>query len=104
LNPLFAPSFFAMAERGRPMLLIFSEADRLYWEWDEKFVPRHRERLSRVESAYRVHMVAKANHVLSQREGEQDMLAVTCGWLEQEFSRGGEVGGGVASSSAVAGA
>ena len=38
MNPHFAPAFFRTAEAGGRCSLLFSEADRLYWEFDEKFV------------------------------------------------------------------
>jgi pimeloyl-ACP methyl ester carboxylesterase len=85
LNPLFAPSFFEMAGRGRPMLLVFSEADRLYWEWAEKFEPRYAQRLEAVRGLYAVHVVPHANHVLSLREGEREMLAIASQWLQEHF-------------------
>ena len=37
INPLFGPAFFKMLESSRRMIFIFSGADRLFWEFEEKF-------------------------------------------------------------------
>lgn len=84
-NPLFPPAFFGMLASARPMLLVFSGADRLYWEFQEKFLARYRDKLKSVNSGYEVHVVENANHVLSFREWQQDMLKVSERWLRQHF-------------------
>lgn len=84
-NPLFPPAFFNMLASERPMLLVFGGSDRLQWEFDEKFVNRHRERLARLPQVHQVHIVPHANHVLSLSEWQRDMLDVSARWLRRYF-------------------
>lgn len=91
-NPLFAPAFFKMLGSRRPILLVFSGADRLYAEFQEKFLSRHGERLRAISTGYDVHVVPNANHVLSLREWEQEMLDVSARWLEKTFPREASAG------------
>jgi pimeloyl-ACP methyl ester carboxylesterase len=86
-NPLFPPAFFRMLDTARPMLLVFGGTDRLQFEFEEKFVARHRERLARSRALYDVHIVKDANHVLSTREWQADMLDVTGRWIARHFAR-----------------
>lgn len=86
-NPRFPPAFFRMLESQRSILLIFSGADRLYAEFQEKFVARYRERLQSFAGRYALHVVPNANHVLSSREWEQEMLDVSTRWLAQNYPR-----------------
>ena len=74
-NPLFAEAFDAFATGGRDLLLVFSESDRLWWEWREKFESRRPELVSRHAARCRVHVVAGANHVFTFPEWQRDMLA-----------------------------
>lgn len=84
-SPLFPPAFFAMIESGRPILMVFGGSDRLLWEYEEKFVARHRERLERTIGVHEVHTIAQANHVLSFEPWQQEMLAVSTSWLRRRF-------------------
>lgn len=84
-NPLFPPAFFEMTSSGRPLLLIFSGADRLNWEFQEKFIPRYGEQLKTAKDMYDVHIIPNANHILSFREWEKDMLDVARNWLGRKF-------------------
>jgi pimeloyl-ACP methyl ester carboxylesterase len=84
-SPLFPPAFFAMAGSGRPMLLIFGGSDRLRWDFEEKFVARHQARLQDLEGRYDVHVIEHANHVLSFKPWQAEMLAVSQDWLRRHF-------------------
>lgn len=84
-NPLFPPAFFRMLATRRPMLLVFGGADRLHWEYEEKFVSRHQERLAAMPPLVAVHVVEQANHVLSLREWQDEMLDVSTRWLKTHF-------------------
>jgi hypothetical protein len=84
-NPLFPSAFFDMLTRRRPMLLVFGGSDRLHWEYEEKFVARHRERLAAAPPLVDVHVVELANHVLSLPEWQADMLEVSTRWLRMHF-------------------
>jgi hypothetical protein len=85
-NPRFPPAFFAMLSTRRPMLLIFGGSDRLQWEFEEKFVARHRDRLASLPPIWDVHIVPHANHVLSAREWQREMLDVSRTWLQSHFA------------------
>jgi pimeloyl-ACP methyl ester carboxylesterase len=84
-NPIFPPAFFKVLESRRPMLLIFGGSDRLRWDFEEKFLARHRERLAALPQTYHVHVIENANHVLSFEEWQREMLEVSRGWLTQHF-------------------
>jgi hypothetical protein len=86
-NPLFPPAFFHMLATGRPMLLVFGGTDRLQFEFEEKFVARHRDRLEQAPRLYEVHCVKDANHVLSTREWQADMLDTASRWVRRHFAR-----------------
>lgn len=85
-NPLFPPAFFTMAEAQRPMLYIFGGSDRLQWEFEEKFVARYRTRLAAAPDSYDVHVIKDANHVLSLRQWQNEMLDVSASWLTRRFA------------------
>lgn len=85
-NPLFPKAFFKVTGDNRKVLLIFSEADRLYWDFDEKFAQPYAARLADVEHSYELHVVKHANHVFSFREWERDMLDLTRQWLQANFA------------------
>ena len=85
-NPRFPPAFFSMLETRRPMLLIFGGSDRLQFEFEEKFVARHRATLESLPPGYQVHVVPDANHVLSTIEWQREMLDVSRAWLERHFA------------------
>jgi len=85
-SPLFPPAFFKMLASERPMLLIFGGSDRLHFEFEEKFIARHRQHLSTLPALYDVHVVELANHVLSFGEWQKEMLDVSTRWLQKHFA------------------
>jgi hypothetical protein len=90
-NPLFSKAFESFAAAGKKMLLLFSGADRLYWEFQEKFLERHGALAERYSDLYAVHVTNEANHIYSFEEWQRDMLSVSRAWLTDNFpvSRGG---------------
>jgi uncharacterized protein len=86
MNPHFAPAFFRTAEAGRPMLVLFSEADRLYWEFDEKFVTPNRQRFDACAAKIDLHVIKSANHVLTFEPWQAEMQAHLRSWLETRFA------------------
>ncbi|RJP23587.1 MAG: hypothetical protein C4529_03835 [Deltaproteobacteria bacterium] len=85
LNPIFPLAFQEMVFSSRKLLLIFSEMDRLYWEYNEKFWQYY-------ESMYRNHMeyidvriLKNANHILSFPESREEMYKWTCEWLKENY-------------------
>lgn len=80
-NPYFAEAFRQMVSTSRSVYLIFAEMDRLYWEFEKKFVERNRSVLDLYASWYGIHVTKNANHIFSFREWEQDMLDECSRWL-----------------------
>ena len=85
-SPLFPPAVFQLLEARRPILMVFSGADRVAWEFQEKFVDRYGERLASLPHKYEIHTVANANHVLSFVEWQDEMLEVSARWLQRNFA------------------
>jgi hypothetical protein len=89
-NPLFAPAFRAMVASSRPVLLVFAESDRLFWEFEDKFMQRHASSLAPYATWYRVHVTPLANHIFSASEWQEDLFAQCGAWLEEMASKTGE--------------
>ncbi|MGH9350511.1 MAG: alpha/beta hydrolase [Vicinamibacterales bacterium] len=86
-NPYFAPALLRMVSTGRRVFLIFAETDRLLWEFDVKFLQRHRAAVERHADWFEMHVTKQANHIFSFGEWQEDMLDQCCRWLERS---GGE--------------
>ncbi|MGA6826485.1 hypothetical protein ACO9S2_02605 [Nitrospira sp. NS4] len=82
-NPYFAPSFFKMVSTSRPVYLIFAGMDRLYYEFEKKFVERKQAELESYTAWHEIHVTKDANHIFSFREWEEDMLAQCGRWLRR---------------------
>jgi pimeloyl-ACP methyl ester carboxylesterase len=82
-NPLFAPAFFELIDSNRPALLIYSGADRLQSQFEEKFEARHRDRVSRERCGYSLHTISQANHIMSAPDWVAELCDVSAKWLEQ---------------------
>ncbi len=82
VNPLFPPAFFAFLERGGRALMLFGEKDRVFSEYQEKFVALHAGRLARHADQVTQHVVPGANHVMSRGDWQAEMLDVMGRWLE----------------------
>ena len=63
-NPYFSVAFYEIVS-SRKVLLIFSEADRLYWEFEEKFMQPYGEGLKKYEDNVEIYIVESANHIFS---------------------------------------
>lgn len=86
LNPLFPPAFFDFLASSGKLLLVFSGADRLAWEFDEKFSQPYAEKLRGLGDAYEIHSIPNANHILSDPEWRREMQAISDSWLSRHFS------------------
>lgn len=82
-NPKFAPAFMNMLETSRPMLHIFSGADRLAWEFEEKFFEHYRDKIEQYEDMLEVHTIDKANHILGHPDWFNQMLDISKRWLSR---------------------
>jgi uncharacterized protein len=80
-NPLFPAAYFSFLRRGGKALMLFSERDRLQSEYEEKFVQPYAAQLSELTSQIEQHVIPHANHVLSFREWQEQMLVLSQRWL-----------------------
>jgi hypothetical protein len=85
VNPKFAPAFFKMLKSSKKMLLIFSGADRLLWEFQEKFETLYERRLKPFKSQYEVVTIPQANHILALKEWEDEMHLYVDRWMKQYY-------------------
>lgn len=90
LNPNFPQAFLSFVQR-RKVLLIFSEADRLYWEFEEKFMSTYGEAIAPYQKNFTVHIVKEANHIFSFPEWQKEMLDLSADWLTRNYSSPGEL-------------
>lgn len=80
-NPLFAPAFLGFIESRRPALLIYSGADRLQGQFEEKFEARNRNRIDEASKGYRIHTIPNANHIMSSDTWVEELREVAAVWL-----------------------
>jgi hypothetical protein len=85
-NPHFAPAMRALLARDVPLLLLFSEMDRLWWEFEEKYLQRNRADLDARPGLADIVVIPEANHVFTLDAWQDDMLDRACAWLEQRFA------------------
>jgi alpha-beta hydrolase superfamily lysophospholipase len=85
LNPHFVRAMFRLLAGGNPALLIFSGADRLQWEYEEKFARPWAEALLRYREHLEVPVIPSANHVLSEPAWVQETRRLTQRWLQTKF-------------------
>lgn len=85
VNPLFPPAFRKLLAARRPVLLVFSGADRLYWEFREKFYEIHKADVDSHPGLLDVRVIEEANHILSFTEWQREMLDSCTSWLEERF-------------------
>jgi pimeloyl-ACP methyl ester carboxylesterase len=79
-NP-FIPELFESFIVSRKILLVFSEADRLFWEFEEKYAVRYKKTIKRYQKNLEVHVVSHANHIFSFIEWQEDMFEIVSKWL-----------------------
>lgn len=84
-NPLFPPAFQKMVLSSRKLLLIFSDMDRLYWEYDEKFWQSNKDLYKEKMEYIDVRLLKNANHILSFPESQKEMLNGSCDWLKGNY-------------------
>jgi len=79
-NPLFAPAMARLVAMSTPTMLFFSEVDRLYWEFEEKYLQRGQKPVG-YDAFVETHVLAGANHVLTFDAWQREMLEHAAGWL-----------------------
>lgn len=84
-NPRFANAFMAMLKSARPMMLLFSGADRLRYQFAENFENHYEARIRQYRHLYQVHLIQNANHVLSEATWVTELLDVAERWLIEVY-------------------
>jgi len=84
-NPHFLPAMLAMLGDRKPVMMIFSGADRLYWEFEERMVDSGRLPVEKYHDVLDVEVVDGANHVFGFKEWQDDMLERATRWLGRRF-------------------
>jgi pimeloyl-ACP methyl ester carboxylesterase len=85
LNPHFVRAMFRSLAAGNPALLIFSGADRLQWEFEEKFARPWADALAQYRDRLEIPVIPSANHVLSEPAWIQETRRLTQQWLQTKF-------------------
>jgi len=85
MNPHFREAFETFLESSRRMILIFGEYDRLFWEYDEKFLLGDRDRYGRHGDRYELYLVPEARHIFELPETQADMLRKAHEWLGRHY-------------------
>jgi pimeloyl-ACP methyl ester carboxylesterase len=83
LNPHFPRALFGLLQRKSPALLLFSGADRLQFEYQEKFATPWAEALREHEALLQVTVIPKANHVLGDAAWVDEARRITADWLDR---------------------
>lgn len=84
-NPRFSPALFDMLMQRRPVLLVFSGADRLHWEYQEKFADPHAALLADYAGTLEVDVIERANHVLTFGPWQDAFFERCDRWLTAHF-------------------
>jgi hypothetical protein len=85
-NPLFPPAYFEFLKRGGKVLMLFSEKDRLWSEYEEKFEAPFAEQLKPLAGSIEKHVIANANHVMALSEWQREMVQTTRAWLTRTWA------------------
>lgn len=72
---------------SRKVLLIFSEADRLFWEFEEKYRAVYKSEFEKHKVNAEIHITKNANHIFSFNEWQAEMLYNAVSWLNRNYSR-----------------
>ena len=70
---------------SKKVLLIFSESDRLFWEFEEKYLNVYKQEFEKYKKNFELHITKDANHIFSLKEWQEDMINKSCSWLEDNF-------------------
>jgi len=87
-NPEFPQALMDMIARRRPVLLAFGGADRLYWEYREKFAEPNASLLADHDDFLDVHVIDHANHILTFPEWQERFFQLCEQWLGEHFPEG----------------
>jgi pimeloyl-ACP methyl ester carboxylesterase len=85
-NPLFPPAYLEFLKRGGKALMVFSEKDRLWSEYEEKFELPFAEALKPLAGNIEKHVIPNANHVMALSEWQREMVQTTRAWLTRTWA------------------
>lgn len=85
LNPLFKASFREFLSNDGSLLLVFSGADRLAWEFKEKFSQPFAKHIEAFRDDYELHTIPNANHILSNPEWRHEVQNIADAWFVLHF-------------------
>lgn len=85
LNHSFVRAMFSLLRAGAPALLVFSGADRLHWEFEEKFRQPWDSALKGFSKQLDVQVIPAANHVLGEPTWIAAARRMTAEWLQARF-------------------
>jgi hypothetical protein len=85
LNLACVRAMFSLLQAGSPALLLFSGADRLQWEFEEKFRQPWENALQKFSRQLEVQVIAAANHILSDPAWIATARRMTGDWLQARF-------------------
>jgi len=86
LNPLF-PEIFHKVASTRRVQLVFSGADRLHWEFEEKYMQNFKPEFHEFRKNIDIHIIKNANHILSFTEWQDEMLGKVASVMESVKGR-----------------
>ena len=84
LNPHFHRAFSRFVMKKK-ILLIFSGSDRLYWEFEEKYLNNYGNAIEPYRGNFEIFIVKDANHVFSLKEWQQHMVEKSETWLKEKY-------------------
>jgi uncharacterized protein len=85
LNPLLPIAFETLVSK-RAVLLIFSEGDRLYSIYQERFAQPRQASLQQHKGNFEIHVVDGANHIFSFPQWEEGMAGHVVSWLDRHYA------------------
>ena len=74
-----------MLQSARPILLIYSGADRLRYQFAEHFESHYSAAIEPFRHLYAVHLIDNANHILSSSEWVSECVETAEQWLVKRY-------------------
>lgn len=82
LDPALWESSRRLTESGRRILYFYGEKDWLYRAFTKNYAPRLK-RLNGAQHAHQMHVVEGADHIFSQRDWQNELIAKSVSWLDE---------------------
>lgn len=79
-NPFFSEIFRRFAS-SRRVCLVFSGADRLYWEFQEKYLKVFNNEFEKFNKNVNIKTIEGANHIFSFKIWQDEMLTILNDWI-----------------------